>query len=83
MTSAAVDLPVHRPLLSMDKPDITERARRLGTYEAAEIEAGCNRLVSDDPETTGRLEGLLRVEPNDLLTRAEADAREAARIEFR
>jgi len=83
VTSAAVDLPVHRPLLSMDKPDVTERARELGTYEAAEIEAGCNRLVPDDPETSGRLEGLSRVEPDDLLARAEADAREAARVEFR
>ena len=67
----------------MDKPDTTERARRLGTYEAAEIETGCNRLVSDDPETNGRLEGLSRAEHDDLLARAEADAREAARVEFR
>ena len=67
----------------MDKPDITERVHRLGTYEAAEIGAGCNHLVPDDPETSGRLEGLSRVEPDDLLARAEADAREAARVEFR
>jgi len=67
----------------MDEPDTTERARRVGTYETVEIEAECNRPVSDEPETSGRLEGLSRVEPNDLLARAEADAREAARVEFR
>ena len=66
----------------MDKPDTTERARRLGTYEAAEIEAECNRPVSDELKTSGRLEGLLRVEPDDLLARAEADARKAVRVGF-
>ena len=82
VTSAAVDLPVHRPLLSMDKPDITERARDLGTYEEAEIPAGCNRLVPDHPETSGKLEGLLKVEPEDLLERAAEDGRDASRIEW-
>ena len=83
VTSSAVDLPVHRPLFSMDKPDITERARELGTYEEAEIPAGCNRLVPDRPETAGRLEALLAVEPDDLLARAEADARAARRVDVR
>ena len=41
----------------MDEPDTTERVRRVGTYEAAETETGCNRPVSDDPETSGRLGG--------------------------
>ena len=39
----------------------------MGTYEAAEIEAGCNRLVPDERKTSGRLEGLSRVDPDDLL----------------
>lgn len=82
VTSAAVDLPVHRPLLTVDKPEITERARKLGTYEDARISAGCNRLVPDQPETEGRLEGLSAVEPDDLLEHAAADARSARRVEF-
>ena len=82
VTTAAVDVPVHRPLLSTDKPDITERARELGTYEEAEIPAGCNRLVPDHPETNGRLEGLLKVEPDDLLERAAADAEAAERVQL-
>ena len=82
VTSAAVDLPVHRPLLTMDKPDITARARELGTYEEAEISAGCNRLVPEHPETSGKLEGLLKVEPDDLLDRAAADAAAASRVEW-
>lgn len=82
VTSAAVDLTVHRPLLSTDKPTITDRARALGTLETAEIEAGCNRLVPAHPETNGRLEGLLDVEPDDLLERAAADARAVTRVAF-
>jgi thiamine biosynthesis protein ThiI len=82
VTSAAVELPVHRPLLSMDKPDITALARDLGTYEDAEIPAGCNRLVPDHPETDGRLEGLLEVEPDDLLERAREDAAAADRVDL-
>jgi len=82
VTGAAVDLPVHRPLLSCDKPAITERARELGTYGTAEVEAGCNRLVPEHPETAGRLEGLVAVEPDDLLERADRDARAADRVPF-
>ncbi len=82
VTSAAVDLPVHRPLLSCGKPEIIERARALGTYGTAEIEAGCNRLVPEHPETNGRLEGLAEVEPDDILERAAADARAAERVDF-
>lgn len=81
VTSAAVDLPIHRPLFAVDKPEITERARELGTYEEAEIAAGCNRLVPDRPETEGRLEGLSKVEPGDLFERARADAGGAERVD--
>ncbi|MFT4903758.1 MAG: thiamine biosynthesis protein ThiI [Natronomonas sp.] len=82
VTTAAVDMPVHRPLLTVDKPEITNRARGLGTYEEAEIEAGCNRLVPPQPETEGRLEGLLKVEPDDLFERADADGRAATRVDL-
>jgi thiamine biosynthesis protein ThiI len=80
-TSTAVDVPVHRPLLTVDKPEITERARELGTHETAEIEAGCNRLVPDNPETEGRLEGISRAEPDNLLERAREDGLAAERVD--
>src|SRR6056297_332275 len=32
VTSRATDLPIHRPLLTMDKQEIVERAREIGTY---------------------------------------------------
>ncbi len=79
VTSAAVDLPIHRPLFAMDKPAITEYARALGTYEAAEIQAGCNRLAPDHPETHGQLKEMEAIEPPELLEHAAADAAAATR----
>ncbi|MEF8914753.1 tRNA sulfurtransferase [Natronomonas sp.] len=81
VTSAAVEMPVHRPLFSVDKPEIVERAKVLGTFEDAGISAGCNRLAPDKPETKGRLEGLLKVEPDDVFERARADAADAERVD--
>jgi thiamine biosynthesis protein ThiI len=82
VTSAAVDMPVHRPLFSVDKPEIVERAKVLGTFEDAGISAGCNRLAPDKPETKGRLEGLLKVEPDDIFERAREDAASAERVDI-
>lgn len=81
VTSSATDLPIHRPLLSMDKTEISERAREIGTYADSTIPAGCNRFAPDRPETNGSLERLREVEPDDLLDRAERDAEAAERID--
>jgi len=76
-TSAATDRPVHRPLLTMDKTDIAEQARDIGTFDEATVPAGCNRVAPDNPETNARLERLREVEPDDLFGRAERDAADA------
>jgi thiamine biosynthesis protein ThiI len=66
VTSAVTDFPVHRPLLSLDKPSITERARAIGTYDDATIPAGCNRIAPTYPETAASLTEIQRVEPDTL-----------------
>ncbi len=81
VTSAATDLPVHRPLVTWDKTDIEARARAIGTYDDATVPAGCDSVVPDNPETEGRLEGLARVEPDDLFALAEAAAADAERVD--
>jgi len=81
VTSRAVDLPVHRPLLTLDKHDITQRARAIGTFRDSTIPAGCDRFAPDQPETNGRIEPLRRAEPDDLLERAERAAEHAERID--
>jgi len=82
VTSAATDYPVHRPLLSRDKSEITERARALGTFADATVNAGCERFAPPNPETAGRTEAIERAEPEDLFERASAAARDAERIEL-
>lgn len=74
VTSRVTALPIHRPLLSMDKQEIVARARAIGTYTDSTIDAGCNRIAPDRVETNARLDKLLEAEPDDLLERAEAAA---------
>jgi thiamine biosynthesis protein ThiI len=81
VTSRATDLPIHRPLLSLDKNEITERARRIGTFSDSTIPAGCNRFAPDQAETNARIEPLRESEPDDLFERAERAAEAAERVE--
>ena len=80
VTSAATSLPIHRPLLAMDKAAIVERAREIGTFADSTIPAGCNRLAPSRPETSGTLVGVEALEPDDLQERAERAAARAERV---
>ncbi|MCT9096892.1 tRNA sulfurtransferase [Haloarchaeobius sp. HME9146] len=82
VTSQAIDLPVHRPLLTWDKADIVERARAIGTFHDSTIPAGCNRMVPNQPETRGSLPSVEAAEPDDLRERAREVVERADRIEF-
>jgi thiamine biosynthesis protein ThiI len=77
VTSAVTDLPVHRPLLAMDKSEITERARAIGTFDDATIAAGCNRVAPDQPATAAGLDRVREAEPDDLLALARGAAASA------
>ncbi|MFC6904436.1 tRNA sulfurtransferase [Halalkalicoccus tibetensis] len=74
VTDCVTDLPVHRPLLAWDKQEIIARARELDTYEDATIEAGCNRIAPDYPETNASLEAVEGNEPDLGTLVAEAVA---------
>ncbi len=52
VTSSAVELPVHRPLLAWNKDEITEVAREIGTYGDSKVASGCNKLAPDNPATS-------------------------------
>jgi thiamine biosynthesis protein ThiI len=78
VTSAATALPIHRPLVAMDKDEVTDRARDIGTFEDATIPAGCNRVAPSLPETAGSLAAVRDAEPDDLFELAR-DA--AARVD--
>lgn len=81
-TSRATRLPIHRPLLTLDKHEITDRAREIGTYRDSTIPAGCNRIAPDFPETKATPEQVEAAEPDGLMDLAAADAARADRIEL-
>ena len=74
VTGAAVDLPVHRPLLTVDKTEITAQADEIGTFHESTIPTGCDRLAPDYPETRGRLGAIEEREPEGIGERARAVA---------
>jgi thiamine biosynthesis protein ThiI len=61
-SSRAADMPVHRPLLSMDKHSITERARKIRTFEEASINSACRSLSPESPSTSMSPEEAERLE---------------------
>ncbi|MDY6817056.1 MAG: THUMP domain-containing protein [Halobacteriales archaeon] len=56
---AAASVPVYRPLATVPKSTIVDRARQIGTFEPATIESACRSLAPADPSpelTATRLE---------------------------
>ncbi len=83
LTGARVRYPIHRPLLSADKQDIIDRAKELGTWEEASIDAGCNRIAPTHPETAGEFASVIADEPvgfGELIEQAASRA-ETVRLE--
>lgn len=64
--------PIHRPLLGMDKEQIIDRAKSLGTFQDSTIDAGCNRVAPTHPETAGTLAEVLADEPSGFLQQVDA-----------
>ncbi len=75
VTSVATEYPVHRPLLSVDKTDITERARAIGTFDEATIPTGCDRIAPELPATAASPHEVAAVEPDNIDRLAERAAK--------
>ena len=74
----AVDVPVIRPIIGMDKVEIEELARRIGTYEiTARAVEGCS-VVPDRVTTRASLDRVLELE--EALGLAELCSRAAEKI---
>ncbi len=78
-TSAPIDFPVHRPLFSLDKQDIVEQAREIGTYESAAIDAGCPSLAPEHVATRATPSTVDDLEPTDCATRVKTIVDDAER----
>lgn len=64
VTNAAATMPVLRPLIAMDKREIVDIARQIGTYDISirPYEDCCTIFVPRHPETKPRVEAALRAE---------------------
>lgn len=81
VTDASVNLPVFRPLIGMDKVEIIEKSRAIGTYELSILpyEDCCTLFLPEYPETRPRLEKILQSESHldaELFVRQAVKTRE-------
>ena len=71
VASAELTVPIYRPLLTWDKQTIIAKARDIGTYEEATIDAGCNRVAPTHPATHARREQVSAAEPTGFMDHVE------------
>jgi tRNA uracil 4-sulfurtransferase len=78
----AASLPVMRPLVGMDKNEIVEQARHLGTFETSILpdQDCCSLFVPAHPETHARLEEVVEAESCFDIEQMVADAVRRAEI---
>jgi thiamine biosynthesis protein ThiI len=78
----AASLPVMRPLVGMDKNEIVEQARHLGTFETSILpdQDCCSLFVPAHPETHARLEEVVETESCFDIEQMVADAVRRAEI---
>jgi thiamine biosynthesis protein ThiI len=70
-----VDFPIYHPLIGLDKNEIVEIARKIGTYDISVRPATCCKAVPTHPSIHGQMEEIVRIE-------AEFDVKEMARREL-
>lgn len=85
VTDASVTKPVMRPLIAMDKVDIMEKAKEIGTYEKSiePYEDCCTVFLPKHPATKPRLERILESESKldcEALINAAVDSEEIIEI---
>jgi tRNA uracil 4-sulfurtransferase len=62
----AAILPVFRPLIGMDKEEIMQKAKLIGTYDISKLphDDCCTRLMPKNPETRAKLTAVFEAEKN-------------------
>jgi len=82
-TSDAVDMPILRPLCGMNKKEIINQARNIGTHDISikPHEDTCSMFVPKSPETKAKLEEVRSAEKTYELDELIKDALEEMEIE--
>ena len=78
-TDLSVEMPILRPVIGMDKNEITEIARKIDTFETSILpyEDCCTIFTPSHPKTKPSLEEILEAEKNmdmEVLTKLEMEA---------
>ena len=86
VTDQAVAMPVMRPLIAMDKVEIMDRARDIGTYETSILpyEDCCTVFLPKHPKTKPKLDAILASESLlevEALIEKALETREVVRIQ--
>lgn len=86
VTDQAVTMPVMRPLIAMDKVEIMDRARDIGTYETSILpyEDCCTVFLPKHPKTKPKLDAILASESLlevEVLIEKALESREVVRIQ--
>jgi thiamine biosynthesis protein ThiI len=78
----AAEMPMMRPLVGMDKNEIIEQARRIGTFETSILpdQDCCSLFVPAHPETHARLDDVREAEQPLAIDRLVADAVSGAQV---
>jgi thiamine biosynthesis protein ThiI len=75
---AAVNIPIIRPLVGLDKVEIERIAKDIGTYETSIMPGSCCTFVPDKPATQANLEKILeeeaKLDMDELARKAEEGA---------
>ena len=87
VTEECISLPVLRPLIGMDKKDIIEIARKIGTFDTSILpyEDCCTVFTPRHPRTKPKVEDVLEVEKAldvEFLVKEALDNREQVRFEI-
>lgn len=82
VTDSTVSMPVFRPLIGMDKVDIMDMARNIGTYDTSILpyEDCCTIFVPKHPKTRPRIEDIEKSESLLPVEQLVADAVSGAEI---
>ncbi len=84
-TNSAQNLPVLRPCIGMDKVEITDIARKIGTYETSiqPYEDCCTLFTPPHPKTKPTIEEILSAEESmPQILSLEQEAAESLSIEY-
>lgn len=76
----AVNIPILRPLIGMDKVEIEKIAKEIGTYEASIGPGLCCTIVPDKPSTKARLKAIIEEESKIDLEELVEKALEGAEV---